>query len=708
MTQPEQKDMPPEEDLTLAQRLAAPTVSLAEVDQRRAGLLANLKLHTVGDLLFFFPRDYQDLSDFRKIDELEEDVLLTVRGTVEEIDGQSSGFGRSRVGVLIRDETNNHLRATWFNQPFIRGKFSPGQYVMFSAKATQRGGRWEMSHPRVIWLDGPDDQPKETILPVYSLTDGITQYHMRRMVMAAVKEYGPLLEEVFPQDLLDKYHLAPLGDALQAIHQPTDDASLATAKHRFIFQELFILQLALVVRRWQQQLSLNAPMLEATAQINARIERLFPFDLTNDQRKVIKEVAEDMALDRPMNRLLQGDVGSGKTVIAVYAMLLCVANGHQAVLMAPTEILAQQHAKTLDAMLTAGGDTRVGLLTGGMPTAERAALLEGLASGEIDVVIGTHAILQDDVKFAKPGLVVIDEQHKFGVKQRAALREGNTSPHYLVMTATPIPRTVSMTLFGDLDVSILREKPAGRQEVSTYLIDPTRQERWWNFVREKLRAGEQAYVVAPLVDESETISAASVSQAFEELSNGELEAFRVALLHGRMSSREKVQAMADFREGKTQVLVSTSVIEVGVDVAAASIMIINSAERFGLAQLHQLRGRIGRGTQPGYCGVLINEELSEQGRERLTAFSETHDGFELAEIDFDTRGPGDLLGTQQHGLPPLRVANLSRDRAVLEEARKEAQALVANDPGLRDETHAKLRRQMLIRYGNALELGDVG
>jgi ATP-dependent DNA helicase RecG len=408
-----------------------------------------------------------------------------------------------------------------------------------------------------------------------------------------------------------------------------------------------------------------------------------------------------------MNRLLQGDVGSGKTVVAVYAMLLCVARGHQAAVMAPTEILARQHADTLADLLRASR-VRYVLLVGGLPAKEREAALAEIAAGRIDLVIGTHAVVQEDVRFAKLGLVVIDEQHKFGVRQRATLRQGTASPHYLVMTATPIPRTISMTLFGDLDVTTLREMPPGRRDVRTYVVAPNEQPRWWNFVREKLRAGRQAYVVVPLVDESENIAAASVSAAFERLTNGELAAFRVGIIHGRMSAAEKEEAMSAFRAGRTDVLVSTSVIEVGVDVPNACIMVIDSPERFGLAQLHQLRGRVGRGKLAGFCAVLLADELSDQAKERLDAFAATTDGFQLAEMDFEMRGPGDLFGTQQHGLPPLRIADLRRDQATLEEARKAAQALFAADPGLNDPGHSRLKRQMLIRYGNALELSDVG
>jgi ATP-dependent DNA helicase RecG len=691
---------------TPAELLATPVEWVRGVGPQRAALLARLDIHTAGDLIFFFPRDYEDLTDRRAIDDLDESHVQTIRGEVVEIDARSSGFGKSVVGVLVR-QGDQYLRAIWFNQPFMRDKFRQGQHVLLSATPRLRGGRWEMPHPRVTWLDGPEDQPEMRLLPLYPLTEGLTQYQVRRMVTNAMDQFSSVLEEVFPPELLAEYDLMPLANALPAIHSPQDATDLERARRRFVFQELFILQLAVVARRWQQQVGFRAPPLVATPEINARIERLFPFEFTAGQRAAIRKVADDLASETPMNRLLQGDVGSGKTVVAVYAMLACVACCYQAALMAPTEILARQHAATLSGLLRASR-VRHELLVGGLSAKQRENALQRIAAGEVDVVIGTHAIVQEDVRFSRLGLVVIDEQHKFGVRQRAALRQGQQSPHYLVMTATPIPRSVSMTLFGDLDLTVLREMPPGRQEIRTYIVDPSNQSRWWNFVREKLRAGRQAYVVAPLVDESQNVPAASVADAFERLTNGELAAFRAGIIHGRMAAGEKEQAMADFRAGRTQVLVSTSVIEVGVDVPNACVMVIDSAERFGLAQLHQLRGRVGRGMYAGFCGVLVSEDLSPQARSRLESFASTADGFQLAEMDFELRGPGDLFGTQQHGLPPLRIADLRRDGQILEDARRKAQQLFAADPGLKSLHYARLRRQMLVRYGRALELADVG
>src|SRR5438552_2026651 len=445
----------------------------------------------------------------------------------------------------------------------------------------------------------------------------------------------------------------------------------------------------------------QAPPLAISSKIDARITRLFPFELTAAQRRAIDEIAADMGRPFPMNRLLQGEVGSGKTVVAMYAMLLAVAHGHQAALMAPTEILARQHLQTLSTALAAS-KVRLALLTGSLTPAERRATLEKIAAGEVDVVIGTHAVThavsKSGVEFKKLGLVVIDEQHKFGVRQRAALKKAGVDPHYLVMTATPIPRTVGMTLFGDLDVSTLREPPPGRQTVHSYLAADDQRMRWWHFFRQKLDEGRQGFVIAPLVEEAETVEAANVQQTFDVLSRGELSGYRVGLLHGRMTPAEKDSTMQAFRVGRTQVLVATSVVEVGVDVPNATLMTIEGGERFGLAQLHQLRGRISRGAHPGYLCV-FSTPASDEVQERLDAFVKTTDGFELAELDFRLRGPGDLFGTKQHGLAPLRIADLRRDVPLVEEARRDAQALIASDPDVANPSFARLRRMVFHRYG---------
>lgn len=686
---------------TSSQRLATPITYVKGVGPDRAPLFYKLGVRNVAELLFHFPRDYQDLTDLRAMEELEDGATLSVIGTVEDIDQRTTASG-TITGVLIR-QGENHVRGVWFNQAYLRQKFRVGQTVVFSGKVQYRGLAWEMAHPRTQWLQDGEEANGE-ILPIYPLCDGLKQEHVRRAMRHALDTYLDDLDEVFPAEYLQAHQLWPLKQALPQVHFPSSMEDLQAARRRFIYQELLVMQLGLALRR-QITAQQSAVPLPATGKIDARILRLFPFELTSGQREVVAAVAADMARSRPMNRLLQGDVGSGKTVVAVYAMLLAVAHGCQAALMAPTEVLARQHFETLKRMLH-NSHVRVGLLAGSLTAKERQQTLTALAAGEIDVVVGTQALVQDGVQFAKLALVVIDEQHKFGVKQRAVLRGSGLQPHYLVMTATPIPRTISMTQFGDLDVSTLRDSPPGRKGVKTYLVPEEKRETWWEFFRSKLREGRQGYVVTPRVEQTED-NPASVEERFASLANGELEAFRLAMVHGRMSPDEKEACMAAFRRGEIQVLVCTTVVEVGVDVPNATLMVIEAAESFGLSQLHQLRGRVSRGTYQGMCGLFADPQ-NEESLARLEAFVATTDGFELAELDFKQRGPGNLFSTQQHGMPPLYIADLARDRVFLEEARRDAQQLVDIDPGLANPELERLRRMVLRRYGRVLELGDVG
>ncbi len=466
-----------------------------------------------------------------------------------------------------------------------------------------------------------------------------------------------------------------------------------------------MLQLALAMRRRQFETLTTAPVIEASTKIDARVRRLFAWPLTPGQDQAVREISQDMARAIPMNRLLQGDVGSGKTLVAVYAMLTAVAQGFQAALMAPTEVLARQHFETLSRTLEQAR-VRIALWTGGMTPSERQETQTAVTRGEIDLVVGTQALVQSECDFANLGLVVIDEQHKFGVLQRAKLREAGIAPHYLVMTATPIPRTIAMTTFGDLDVSTLHDHPPGRQPVHSYLVSAAQRERWWEFFRQQLRSGRQGFVVTPRLSDAEQEDVISLQEAFESLCNGELEAFRLDLIHGRMAASEKQRAMSAFRGGETQVLVATSVIEVGIDVPNVAVMTIENAERFGLAQLHQLRGRVGRGQFPGYVGLFTSANDEERQR-RLQAFVDSQDGFALAELDFAARGPGDLLGTRQHGVPPLRIADLVRDEPILVEVREIARQLVANE-SIKQPDFQGLRRQVVARYRATYQLGDVG
>jgi len=710
-------------DNTRAAELSTPVQFLKGCGEARAALMARLGVQTVRDILFLFPRDYQDLTDLRAIDQLEEGVLVSVLGTVEEIDQAERGPGRSITGVLIRSG-DNHLRAVWFNQPFIRDRFQRGQTVFVSGRPKRRSTRWEMVHPQVKVVDSPEQSPAGQLLPVYPLTEGLAQRHVRNLTRRALDECVNVLEEVFPAEYLAAHDLLGIREALPQLHFPANHEELNAARRRFIYQELLVLQLALSLKHQQVHETLQAAPLELTAKIDARIRRLLPFELTPGQNQAIAEIAADLNRPHPMNRLMEGDVGSGKTIVAVFAMLLAVAHQSQVVLMAPTEVLARQHVDTLGRLL-ARSQTRLGLITGGQTAKARQALFAEIASGEVQIVIGTQAVVSTEIPFARLGLVVIDEQHKFGVRQRAALKNTGEQPHYLVMTATPIPRTVAMTLFGDLDITTLTDLPPGRQNVHTYFPPEEDRGRWWEFFRKKLREGRQAYVVVPVVSGTEGMDideaanepdaapapsksqVMGLNQAYESLANGELAEFRLGLVHGRMSPAEKEEAMSAFRSGQTQVLVATSVVEVGVDVPNATLMTIEGAERFGLAQLHQLRGRVSRGSYPGYCTVFANAR-TEEAVERLKAFVSSNDGFRLAELDFQLRGPGDLLGTRQHGLPPFRIADLARDVDLLAEARRDARALVEFDPGLSRPEHQALRRMALVRYGKSLQLGDVG
>lgn len=688
-----------------AEQLLAPIQYLKGVGPQRAELLARLGLRRAQDLLFFFPRTYQDMSELRSIAQLEENVPASVCGEVEEIDQRNTGTGRSMLGVLIRSETQ-FLRALWFNQPHMRQKFVVGERVLLSGKPRLNGLRWEMTHPRVEVITDSDQSLSGRIMPMYSLTEGITQPAMRRIIGSTVEVCADAVEEVFPPALLVEKRLLPIAAALQQIHRPDTNESLEQARRRLIYQELLLMQLAIGLRRAKLQSEQRAPSLPATAKIDSRIRRLFPFDLTEDQQQAIAEISQDMQREHPMNRLLQGDVGSGKTVVAEYAMLLAVAQQHQAALMAPTELLARQHVRTLSRDLQASR-VRIALLTGSLSAAERRTTLEQIAAGEIDLIIGTHAVVQADVTFKQLGLVIIDEQHRFGVKQRAALRRAGLDPHYLVMTATPIPRTISMTLFGDLDVSTLKQTPPGRQPVHTYLGEEGQRAKWWEFFRKKLREGRQGYVIAPLVDDSADLEVQSVESAFENLANGELEAFRLGVLHGRQSTEEKEAVMQAFNAGELQVLVATSVVEVGIDVPNATLMTIEGGQRFGLAQLHQLRGRVSRGPHPGYVCV-FSIVSSDDSQQRLQAFARTTDGFELAESDFQMRGPGDLFSLKQHGLPPFRIADLTRDAVIVDEARADARQMLEAVPNLDSDELQILKQRVIMRYGNAMELGDVG
>jgi ATP-dependent DNA helicase RecG len=685
--------------------LQIPLDTLPGISAHRLELLHRLGLRTVGDLFFHLPRAYEDLNDVRSIAMLSEDSIQTVRGEVVEIDGRELNDGRTIVSVVLCDDDKNCLEGVWFNQPFASKRYRYGQRLAFSGKPKWYRDRWQMSNPRVQILDGTAAS-EPGVVPVYPLTEDLRPEHLRALLRVTLDAHASRLVDVLPEALRRKHGWPTASEALSDIHFPTTLAAATRGRRRFVYEEFLILQLALALRRREVRDEGRAPVLTTTTAIDERIRRLFPFRLTADQDRAVADICRDLARDKPMQRLLQADVGAGKTAVAVYALLTTVANKHQAALMAPTEVLARQHALTLDRYL-AHSRVRRFLLTGALTAAQRRDALSALAAGEIDLVVGTQALVQDDVRFARLGLVVIDEQHKFGVHQRARSRRLGVDPHYLVLTATPIPRTVALTVFGDLDVSIVRQSPPGRQPVATRWESEGMRESVYDRLRDGMKQGRQAYVVCPLVEESAALDLKSALETYTELRDGPFRDFRVGLLHGRLDEEAKAAVMDAFEQRQLDLLVCTSVIEVGVDVPNATIMVIEHAERFGLSQLHQLRGRISRGDTAGQCFLFANPS-GDEGRQRLRVFLRTTDGFALAEEDMRLRGIGEFFGTRQHGLGELRVGNLIADADLLREARKDAFALVADDPSLRRSEHALLRALVLERYGKTLDLAEIG
>ena len=702
---------------------------------QRAHLFERLGIRRAIDLLFHFPRTYQESSECQSILELKEGLLATVVGTIVDMDSRFSLEGRSSVGALLAVDGGGYVRCVWYNQPFRRENHSIGQRLLARGVIRSSGVAYQMRHPEVTVLEPGESPPPPRPRPVYPLTEGLSQ----RQVSWAIESILPLaldIEEALPSDLrskaallmkLDADLLPTIQDALLWIHQPKDMPEAQVARARFIFQELFVLQLALAMYRYACRHAAPAPSIPTNALIHSRILKRFPFDLTDDQKQVIETIRLDMANTIPMNRLLQGDVGTGKTAVAQYALLSAVANQYQAALMAPTELLARQHATKLKQQL-ADSRVMIELLVGSIPQAQKREILQRIAIGTVDIVVGTQALLSEHVEFAKLGVIVIDEQHRFGVEQRATLRTARTVPHYLVMTATPIPRTLALTLFGDLDVTTLKQRPPGQSVVKTYVVQPSQHQRWWNFVIKQIQTGRQAYVVVPRVDANDETETQGAVQWFETLRTGPLKELRVELLHGKMESESKQTILDQFANGEIDILVATTVIEVGIDVPNTSVMTIIDADRLGLAQLHQLRGRVGRGSYPGFVGLFPTQsktidpankpnsntttasDSDPQSEEiqRLESFAKIHDGFELSQIDLRKRGPGDILGTKQTGLPEFIIADLARDEDVVMIAKEMAAELVEYDPTLTRPEHAKLLRQVVAKHGKSIAIGDVG
>ncbi len=668
--------------------LQSPVGDLPGVGPRAVTALGRLGVYSVRDLLYHLPRRHLDRRGVTAMADLVPGAEATVFGTVWQVQTRRRGqaHGLTITEAILQDESG-FCHAIWFNQPYLVRTLSRPGRVVFSGKVeVAAGGALQLVSPE-FEFDSEDLLHTGRLVPFYGKTEGVSDKQLRTWVRLALDASREQVRDPLPPDVIEEAGLFDLATALEQAHFPEDDASLLGARRRLAFDELLLIQLGVLRRRreWQE----GEPGLEMPAEpgLWEEFESLLPFRLTDAQRRVCAEVAGDMARPVPMSRLLQGDVGSGKTVVAAGACLVAVRHGHQAALMAPTEVLAQQHFRTVERLLAPFG-LKVGLITGSLRRAEKNRLWAACSAGEVDVLVGTHALIQEEGAFRSLGLAVVDEQHRFGVRQRGALRRKGYHPDLLVMTATPIPRTLALSLYGDLDVSVIDEMPPGRREIKTFPVSPDHRHRAYDFLRRQVRNGRQGFIICPLIDESDKIEARAAKGEYERLQR-QFPDLRLALLHGKMPPREKEQVMVAFRDGFVDVLVSTAVVEVGIDVPNATVMLIEGADRFGLSQLHQFRGRVGRGEHQSYC-LLLSDSAGAEANPRLQAVVRNQDGFALAEEDLKLRGPGEFFGTRQSGLPDLRVARLS-DVAILEEARRQAQRLDARDPGLAQPPHALLK-----------------
>jgi len=672
--------------------LNAPVTVLHGVGDRIAQTLSRLGIITLQDMLYFLPRRYNDYSRLKPINRLSNSEEVTVIGTIQNITTRNIRNGKAQLVEAVINDGTGLLRITWFNQVWLARRLHPGMQIALSGKIDQYLGRLTMNNPE--WEPLEQQQLNTNrIVPVYPLTTQITQRWLRKQISQVVEYWAPRLQDPIPKSILSENNLVDISSAIAQSHFPDSWQDLKAAQERLAFDEIILLQLGVLHQKhlWQDR---KAKVFTIEAGWMERQTSGLPYSLTSAQQRVLSDVLTDLGSGRPMNRLIQGDVGSGKTVLAALAIALIAESGAQSAMMAPTSILAEQHFRNLLDLLVTTQESgkqfslnpapiqssEIRLMLGSTPESEKSQIRSGLEDGSIKLVIGTHALIEDPVQFANLQLVVVDEQHRFGVRQRAALRSKGECPHLLVMTATPIPRSLALTIYGDLDLSVLDEMPAGRQPVSTYLVMPRDRERAYHLIRQQADAGNQVMIIYPLVEESENLETRAATEEQARLQGEIFPNLKVGLLHGRMKSDEKDKVMSDFRQGKYHVLVSTTVIEVGLDIPNATVMLIEGANRFGLAQLHQLRGRVGRGAQKSYC-ILIPDHPGAGENERLRAMVETNDGFILAERDLEQRGPGQFLGTQQAGYAELQFANLTNVR-LIEKARRSAQKIFANDPEL--------------------------
>ena len=669
--------------------------TLKGVGPKKAEALKKLGISTMEDLVFFLPRSYEDRRNRVDISDAAEDQNSVVTGEVKLVVNDRYRGGRKQMLRLFVEDGTGSMEVVFFNAKYLQHSFRTGRKYTFFGKVTRNFGKMQMIHPEFSDADGMEDG----ILPVYPLTKGISQREMRTWQKSLKRAYS-MAEDILSSEAVERNRLCSLSYALENVHFPQEKQKLLEAKYRLIFDELLILQTGLFMARQNVTDGRNGIAFSPEADTGRYIESL-PYPLTGAQQRCVEEIERDLESSTAMNRLVQGDVGCGKTAVAEIAMYKAVKSGYQAVLMAPTEILAAQHFDGISRAFEAHG-IRTAFLTGSLKAAQKREVLEQIATGEAQVIIGTHAVIQPDAEFSRLGLVITDEQHRFGVRQRVKLREKGENPNVLVMTATPIPRTLSVILYGDLDVSIIDELPPGRQQTVTRCIKSEKRGECYDFVEQQLKQGRQAYVVTPLIEESETLDAKSAEQVAAELKK-RFRGYSVELIHGAMSQDEKDRIMESFSRGETDVLVATVVIEVGINVPNATVIVIENSERFGLAQLHQLRGRVGRGSHRSYCFLILDggSEIAEKRGQIMEASS---DGFFIAEEDLKLRGPGEIFGTRQHGLPDLAITDLSKHMKILEQAKEEAKAMLADDPALDAPEHSALRRRITKLFGEDLTL----
>jgi ATP-dependent DNA helicase RecG len=703
------------------QKLSTPVVHLNGVGPRVAEKLAKLDIHTVEDLLYVLPHRYEDRRQFRKIAQLRDGVHEVFSGEILACGEATTSRARRKLFEAVVSDGTGQVVLKWFHyrKGSMEKRFAVGKRAVFTGEVKRYGATREIHHPDTEFLakgqsladyQSSDPLAFGRILPVYHLTEGLTQYAARKIWKQAVDLYASYVKSQLPGHLATKHLLMPLAEALQQIHWPANETKLeqlegvsSQALRSLVYDEFFFLELGLALKRRGVVLEPGIAF-AVNHKYTKPLAALLPYRLTDAQRRVLGEIKQDLMSPHPMNRLIQGDVGCGKTIVALMTALIAIENETQVAIVAPTEILAEQHYLQFHSWFEQLG-LKAALLRGKMPAAEKREILESLRAGQVNLLVGTHAVLQEGVEFKNLGLGIIDEQHRFGVRQRAVLREKGTNPHILVMTATPIPRTLSLTVYGDLALSVIDEMPPGRTPVDTIVTSEAQRGRVYSRLREEVEKGNQAFIVYPLVEESEKSDLLAATEGAEQLKNEVFTEARLGLLHGRMKPAEKEDIMNRFKNREIDILVSTTVIEVGIDIPNATVMLVEHAERFGLAQLHQLRGRVGRGEASSICILLKSYKCSEDGEKRLEVMRSTNDGFKIAEADLEIRGPGEFLGTRQSGLPDFRVANILRDGRLLEEARQDAFSY-AESAEFRESK--EVQSVLKERWGGRLELASIG